>query len=164
MFSRCDYKYGDVFAIIMLMAKGTFVRFPKWVIRLYAVLVIILIPWSIYLALKLPTRHTVHHWDAVWVGFDAGMILVSAITVWFVLRKSIWVIVTATMLATLFVVDAWFDIMTAKPGKDQDEAIFFGIMEIMLALITYRFVHLLITNSAMEHTFTFITHGKKNKK
>ena len=97
---------------------------PKWASILYAVLAAILIPWIFNLAQNLPARHLVWHWDAMWVGFDILMLITMAITVWLVIKKRIWVVLSATVLATLFIVDAWFDIMTSKSGIESNRQYF----------------------------------------
>jgi hypothetical protein len=132
------------------MDKTTNVYFPKWASILYSALALVLVPWIFNLAQNLPTRHVVRHWDAVWVGFDIIMLIAMAITIWFVIKKRIWVVISATALATLFVVDAWFDILTSRPGRQQTKAIIFGAMEIGLAVLTYRLVYVIIVRSTTQ--------------
>jgi NhaP-type Na+/H+ or K+/H+ antiporter len=133
------------------MEKTIRIYIPKWALILYSLLALVLIPWIFNLAVNLPTRHIVHHWDAVWVGFDILMFLVVALTVYFAVKKMVWVTISASALATLFVVDAWFDIMTSRPGRELRNAIFFGSLEIILAGLTFRFVHHMIKHSAKPH-------------
>ncbi len=72
-----------------------------------------LIPWTVFLAIKLPIRYTARHWTLLWVGFDIILMIVLAYTAWAAwFRKQIMVvmaIVTGTMLAA----DAWFDVITS---------------------------------------------------
>jgi len=138
------------------MEKATNVQFPKWAIILYSVLAIILIPWVFNLAQNLPTHHLVRHWDAMWVGFDIIMLITMAITICFVIKGRIWVIISATALGTLFIVDAWFDVLTARPGKDQNESLFFGALEIVLAILTFRFVYIVMVHSAKQKKLNII--------
>ena len=35
---------------------------------------VLMVPWTVYLAATLPTRHHAAHWDAVWVGFDVALV------------------------------------------------------------------------------------------
>ncbi|HET9174645.1 MAG TPA: hypothetical protein VFN56_05215, partial [Candidatus Saccharimonadales bacterium] len=97
--------------------------FPKWLPRLYGAACICLIPWTIFLAVKLPPHYQSHHWDAAWTGFDVFLIIAFALTAWLAVKKSSWTALTATALGTILIMDAWFDILTAKPGKAQHEAI-----------------------------------------
>ena len=113
----------------------------KFWIALYAVMGVVLVPWIFNLANSLPKRHIARHWDAVWVGFDAMMVAMIALTVYFAIRKQVWVVITTSALATLFIVDAWFDILTSKPGHEQRVALFFGAIEVALALLTFKLVH-----------------------
>ncbi|MBU3059957.1 hypothetical protein KO481_00210 [Nocardia sp. NEAU-G5] len=72
---------------------------------------VFLIPWVVYLATSLPSRHEVTQWDVAWVGFDffvIGSIGMTALWAWLHRRIFIpWAIVTATLLCC----DAWFDIV-----------------------------------------------------
>jgi uncharacterized membrane protein len=108
---------------------------------------IALIPWILNLAQNLPPSHLAEHWDTLWVGFDVLILISVALTAIFIIKRAIWVIMSATAVATLFIVDAWFDIMTSKPGDEQNIAIAFGVLEILLALFTYRLVFHLIHHS-----------------
>lgn len=129
------------------MDKIVHIQLPKWAPYLYGLIALVLVPWIFDLAANLPSRHLARHWDAVWVGFDVIMLITIAITVWFMLKRKVWVVVSATALATLFIVDVWFDILTAKPGREQTEAYIFGILEISLAILTYRLVFHVIHGS-----------------
>lgn len=139
------------------MYRNKVIYLPKWATILYAGLALILIPWIFNLAQNLPSRHLVRHWDAMWVGFDVILLLTMAITIWFVIRKRVWVILSASALATLFVVDSWFDIMSSRPGMEHNQAIFFGVLEILLAIVTFRLVYLVISRSSQQKEFTITT-------
>jgi len=133
------------------MEKTIRIYIPKWAVVLYSGLAVILIPWIFNLAVNLPAKHLVHHWDAVWVGFDILMFITIALTVYFAVTKTVWVTISASALATLFVIDAWFDILTSRPGREMRLSIFFGLLEVILALLTFRLVHHMIKHSAKPH-------------
>ncbi len=115
---------------------------PRWVIVLYAISAIVLIPWTYGLAENLPTLQTAHHWDTAWVGFDIFIICLLILTVYLAIVRSIWLTLTATSLSTLLVVDAWFDVLTANPGRDQVIALgFAAFIELPLAVLTYIMAH-----------------------
>lgn len=139
------------------MDKTTHVYFPKWVVIFYGVLAAALIPWITNLAQSLPSSHEANHWDAVWVGFDMFMLFVLGLTIVFALKKMIWVTLSATALGTLFIVDAWFDIMTSQPGHEQKLAIIFGTMEVLLALLTFRLVYHVIRHTSSHQTKVKLT-------
>ncbi len=130
------------------MVQPTNIYFPKWAAILYGLLAIALVPWIFNLAETLPSRHVARHWDALWVGFDIIIYMALALTLFFAFKKSVWLAVAATALATLFIVDAWFDILTARPGNDQHVSLAFGVLEVVLAVLTYRLVYQIIHRSA----------------
>jgi hypothetical protein len=145
------------------MDKTAHVYFPKRIIILYGTLAIVLIPWIFNLAQNLPTKHLVHHWDAVWVGFDVIMLIVLALTIIFAIKKLIWVALSATALAALFIIDAWFDILTSKPGKEQKIAILFGSLEVLLALFTLRLVYHIIKHSTPQQSNIKLTASRPDR-
>jgi hypothetical protein len=113
---------------------------PKWAIYLYGFMAVVLIPWILILAEYLPAKHLARNWDPLWVGFDVMELIAIVLSLYFMLRRKVWVIMSASALATLLIVDAWFDILTSKPGQETREALFSGVIEISLSLLTYRLV------------------------
>ncbi|MER6221147.1 hypothetical protein ACWCYL_26790 [Streptomyces sp. 900105755] len=75
-----------------------------------ALCVLVLVPWTVYLAVSLPDRFEARYWPMVWVGFDV-MLLVSlagaGVAVW--LRRQI-LVPMSFVAAALLVCDAWFDV------------------------------------------------------
>jgi len=125
------------------------VSVPRWLTALYAVVAVGLIPWIGILYTMLPTRHLSRHWDLAWVGFDIGMLIAIALTSYLAYRRSWWVSLSAMAVCTLLVVDAWFDVLTARPGAQTAEALLMAvIVEIPLAIVSlwlaYRAVHGLV--------------------
>jgi hypothetical protein len=117
-------------------------RLPKWLIVLYGASAIILIPWTYNLAENLPRYHLAHDWDVAWVGFDIFMLTLLACTSVFAAKRSIWQALSATSLATMLVIDAWFDVLTSTPGHDQVIALgFAAFIELPMALLTYLMAH-----------------------
>ena len=116
---------------------------PSWVSILFATLTAITIPWNLYLAVKLPPNNLSNHWDVAWTGFDIGLTIAMAITSLLAIRKSRYLIMFATITATMLVVDAWFDVMTAHKGYDFLQSMVLAILfEIPLALVSYRLAYL----------------------
>ncbi|MGW0208735.1 hypothetical protein ACWDZ8_24030 [Streptomyces sp. NPDC003233] len=80
------------------------------VLRQFGVSVLLLVPWTVYLAVSLPDRFEAQYWPMVWVGFDV-MLLVSlagaGMAVW--LRRQAMVPLSY-VAATLLICDAWFDV------------------------------------------------------
>jgi hypothetical protein len=123
---------------------------PRWAVILYGVMGIVFIPWIILLAKDLPSRHLSTHWSTLWVGFDIMELIAIVTSFYFMLRRKVWVIISATALATLLIGDAWVDILTSKPGKQIDEAFLSGIIEVTLSLMTLRLVYHILHKSTPE--------------
>lgn len=133
------------------------VYLPKWASFMYGAMAVILVPWIINLAENLPTRHLARHWDALWVGFDIIMLITMLITVYFMIKRKVWVVISATALATLFLVDVWFDVLTSKPGPEQREALGLGIIEVSLAILTYRLAYHVVHRSTPQKDLKLTT-------
>ena len=78
-----------------------------------------LLPWLAVLANSLPEAAVVSNWRMVWIGLDAAEAVALIATGLLTVRGHRLHPLTATAAATLLVVDAWFDTMTAAPGADQ---------------------------------------------
>ena len=109
---------------------------PVVVAPIFAVLAIVLVAWTAYLAYSLPHRHLARNWDVAWTGFDAALVAYSA------LRRRAWVQSAASAAATLLLVDAWFDVLTASPGTDRLESLLLSLTsELPLALLCLWVAH-----------------------
>ncbi len=75
-----------------------------------------LILWTIYLAVALPRVYVAAHWNLAWVGLDSAQIFVLLLTTWAAIRRRIVVILFANAAAAMFLIDAWFDVTTARSG------------------------------------------------
>jgi len=114
----------------------------------YPVVAFLLIPWTVYLSITLPTRHVARHWDLIWVGFDICLLLSLLFTGILAYRKSKWVIIAASSAGTLLLVDAWFDVLTARNGSPLRSSLLFAIFaEIPLAIITYSIAYRVIAKN-----------------
>ncbi len=113
-------------------------RPAPWVVPLFALSSLVLVPWSVFLVRSLPSTHAAAHWDIAWAGFDVGLALLLlgvAVSAW---RRSPWLEGTATAAAALLVVDAWFDIMTSSSHLELAIAIGEAILiELPLAALCY---------------------------
>ena len=110
---------------------------PNWAGPLYLVLAVLLVPWTIYLGVVLPDQTTSAHWDIAWVGFDAMEFVALALTGLLAYRRSLWVVPAATAAAVLLVVDAWFDITTARGTWNVVQALILGVgIELPLAALS----------------------------
>ena len=92
--------------------------FPRWLAPLALVVAAALIPWTGWLLISLPDRAIADHWALAWAGFDVAMCLMLAGTAWALWRRSLWTASLATAVATMLVIDAWFDALTASTTPD----------------------------------------------
>ncbi len=116
------------------------IELPHWAALFYASAAAFLVPWTIFLSLSLPTHTISRHWDIVWSGFDVSVFIMLLLTAYFIARKSIWVTLTASSVATSLFIDAWFDILTARHGIDEFHATMLAIfVEIPVALMSFYF-------------------------
>lgn len=87
---------------------------PTWIVALFALAALFLVPWVVLLVRVLPSTQRASHWDIAWAGFDVALALLLvavAVTAW---RRSPWLEGAATATAALLFVDAWFDILTSS--------------------------------------------------
>jgi hypothetical protein len=87
---------------------------PRWVVPVFGLGAVLLVPWVVLVVTALPSAHQAAHWDIAWAGFDAGLavlLVAGAVAAW---RRSPWLEGAAAATATLLVVDAWFDVITAS--------------------------------------------------
>ncbi|HVC35902.1 MAG TPA: hypothetical protein VNE40_00440 [Candidatus Dormibacteraeota bacterium] len=128
---------------------------PKWISLSYITLAAVTIPWTVYLGFSLPTHQIYHNWDVAWAGLDVGIIIALLLNGIFSYLESKWLVLSGTATSTLLIVDAWFDIVSARPGRPLKEAVILALLiELPLALITFwvalklvKREHLTIKNS-----------------
>lgn len=111
-------------------------RVPSWVVPLFVLGAVVLVPTIVLLAVALPSTHQSEHWDIAWSGFDvmlALMLLAVAVSAW---RGSAWLEAAAAAAATLLFVDAWFDVLTASGRAELIVALVEAVLvELPLALL-----------------------------
>jgi hypothetical protein len=98
-------------------SKSFFV--PNIALRVFALLAILLVPWSIWISYSLPINHIDNEWNLAWSVFDIGLLVSMGATAYFGMRKSGWVVMAATATGTLLLIDAWFDCVTSKNAWEQ---------------------------------------------
>ena len=90
-------------------------RPPRWVVPLFGLGALVLVPWVALLVVVLPSAHRAAHWDVAWAGFDVALallLLAVAAAAW---RRSPWFEGAATAAATLLFFHAWFYMLTSPP-------------------------------------------------
>jgi len=71
---------------------------------------VVLAVWIGVLAVTLPRYYRAGGWRGAWVGFDAAELAAFAATAWAAWRGRQVLIMCLTVLATLLLCDAWFDV------------------------------------------------------
>ena len=103
-----------------------------------AAIAVVLVPWTVLLTARLPAEHHTPHWALAWGGFDVALALAAATTAWACACRPGWIPVPASVTATLLVCDAWFDVLTARPGGELVEAALeAGLVELPLAAVCF---------------------------
>ncbi len=111
--------------------------FARWISPAYALAATTLLPWTLFLALTLPTEHDGAHWRLAWVGLDVGLFLMLAATAVAAARRSPWLEGVAMASAALLLCDAWFDVTTAHSTAEVTVAIvLFLLTELPLAALS----------------------------
>jgi hypothetical protein len=117
---------------------------PRWVVPLFGLAALLLVPWVFLTIADLPSAHRSAHWDIAWGGFDialALLLLSVAIAAW---RGSPWLEGAATATATLLFVDAWFDVLTSSTRAEFVVA----ILEAAFVELPLAFLCLLLARGA----------------
>jgi hypothetical protein len=89
-----------------------------------ATVTLVLVPWTLWLSIVLPARHTTHDWDATWVGFDLVLLMALGLTV--VAYRKRWLVLplVASAAGVLLYADAWFDIWLSGAAASSIVALF----------------------------------------
>jgi membrane-bound acyltransferase YfiQ involved in biofilm formation len=93
----------------------------------YLIVALGLIVWTVFLALSLPKQNIEHHYRLTWVGFDLILALAIYMTAYLAFRLDARVLVPATVVATLLVVDAWFDVTTSTNSNAATQALILAL-------------------------------------
>jgi hypothetical protein len=114
-------------------------RMPAFLLLIAAGLTV----WVFELGAVLQGQAPVRNWSSTWVGLDLMEITGLVLTAMALRRRSAYVSGVAAVTATLFALDAWFDVLTASAGSDWYEslpaAIFGEIpMAVLLAAVAVR--------------------------
>jgi hypothetical protein len=101
---------------------------PRWVGPVFFGLVVVAIPWVALLWTWLPARDVSSHYRLAWVGFDVLLVLMLARTGWVAWHGRDHVELPAVCAATLLVVDAWFDVLTASSRAGFVQAVLLAVL------------------------------------
>lgn len=73
----------------------------RWAGPMFALFSLLLVPWTIYLAVTLPARAVSPNYDAAWAGYDVMLAAALAATAYCSLRRSRYLSTAATAAAAL---------------------------------------------------------------
>ena len=120
----------------LLPAPRTMERIRRWRLALMLACVAALIPWTVYLAITLPSHYEARNWVATWVGFDVILLAMLVATAVFGWRRRLLLFPAAFTSGVLLVCDAWFDVLTSQRGADLVQALLTAfLVELPLAFI-----------------------------
>jgi hypothetical protein len=109
----------------------------RWIMPVYALLALAIVPWIVWLAWSLPERSISSHYRLAWVGFDVLVCGALARTAYLAWRRSPFLVNVASATAALLVVDAWFDVTTSPGGQDLlVSAVLAVLVELPLAVLS----------------------------
>jgi hypothetical protein len=110
----------------------------QWVPILLAAVALALLPWTLWIATTLPTRHVADHWDVAWTGFDVILSISLLATVTALFRRHRLAQGAAMATGALLLADAWFDVTTSKPNDDLIFAVVLAVLgELPLAVLCF---------------------------
>jgi hypothetical protein len=117
-------------------------RLRLWVVGVFTLIGLGMLPWTIWLSSSLQPHHVTEHWDLAWSGFDTALavsFLLTALAAW---RRSPWVGALAAATGTLLVTDAWFDIVLESHADEIRRALFLAAFaELPLAGLCFWIAH-----------------------
>jgi len=94
----------------------------------YLIVAVGLVVWTVFLALSLPKENLEHHYRLTWTGFDLIEVLAICLTAYWAFRLDARVVYPATVVATLLVADAWFDVTTSTTAQAATQALILALL------------------------------------
>jgi hypothetical protein len=113
-------------------------RARLWLLLVLGGVAVALFPWTAYLSATLPSSHVTHHWDLAWAGFDLFEAVALVATLLAIVRRSALLPMLAAIAGTALLCDAWFDLVTAHPGRELRWALLEALLgELPLAALCF---------------------------
>lgn len=130
--------------------KQRTVRVIRWsLLRLLTLGVLIEMIWTIYVGYQLPRHYVANHWDVAWVGLDVAEVLMLSASAWAAWRRNTLLVIFASASATLLMIDAWFDVTTARRGDVVQGILLAGIVEVPSALVLLWVAHRVLRQAVL---------------
>ncbi len=86
----------------------------RLVLTVTLIAAVVLVPWTIWLSVSLPSVHRAREWRTAWVGFDIVLIVALLATAWAGWHRRQVVVGFLIVSATLLTSDAWFDVLLSS--------------------------------------------------
>ncbi len=113
-------------------------RLYYWLAAFYAFCAVVLIPWVIALANVLPKRYVSPNWRPAWIGLDVMLIVMLIASAIALVKHSLWIIMTTSIVGAMLLLDAWFDILTASKGGPLTSALASAVfIELPLVVLSF---------------------------
>jgi hypothetical protein len=93
--------------------------------------------WTIYIGIELPRHYVANHWNVAWVGLDVAQVIMIIATAWAAWRRRAILSLFATAAGTLLLIDAWFDVTTARRGDLLESVLFAAVLEVPWAMVLF---------------------------
>lgn len=120
------------------MALHLHLRLPRDpLLPLLATAAVVETAWTIYIGWRLPRHYVANHWALAWVGLDVAQIVLLLLAAWAAWRGRALLILFASSAGTLLLLDAWFDVTTARNGGFMQSLLLAIIVEIPSAIILF---------------------------
>jgi hypothetical protein len=129
-------------------------RPPAAFLSLLSLAAVGLVGWLILLNLTLPRTYVVNRWDSVWTGFDLALLAAIVATAWAAWRRRQLLIAFSIVCATLVLCDAWFDVMTAAPGRDEG----LSVASALLVELPFAAMLILVARNLLRLTYRRMRH------
>ncbi|MFC8515827.1 hypothetical protein [Streptomyces sp. NPDC057257] len=129
---------GWTLLLVGVAVGAVAVGLRRWSPALLGAAAVLLVPWTVVLGLTLPADTEVRNWSVAWIGLDVLMAAGCAATALLGLRGNPRARLTASATAAVAVLDAWFDMTTARPGAELTQAVACAVAEATLAAVCVR--------------------------
>jgi hypothetical protein len=111
-------------------------RILRWMPAALLLIAAGLCAWVFELGAVLQGQAEVRNWSSVWVGLDILEMAGLVVTAVLLRRRSTYLPLAAGATATMFALDAWFDVLTAPAGAGWYESLASAIFaEIPMTLV-----------------------------
>ncbi len=106
--------------------------------------VVVEMAWTVFLGWRLPRHYIANHWRLALVGLDIAEIVMLLATAWAAWCRRATLTLFAAITGTLLVVDAWFDVTTARHGDLLQSVLLAVVVEIPAAGVMFALSSLAI--------------------